>query len=421
MSKPPASSLMDRACAAHLGAVGSNPSLRGRAPGTWPVVGEHTDEYGGVVALLPLRLHTAVVASPREDRSITVRGDFAGTEVRTHEAALGEAPGSEQVTLAQRAAHLVSSFVQRQLLSRETSGFDLTVYSDVPLGSGLGALHSFDAALGLALYPEAREADEAPLRARLASVCSGAVSALPGSATLRARHIAALRCTAGNLCVVDYADGSVTTAPLPLAAARQAAGSSDPGIAAYALGYPGAHREPTAPTEPSAPPRAEERQQRACLIAQATRDFGTDSLRVLPDATPRVLEWLQAARSFHGPAGYPTIATAASWLQFWEEETARGQRVVSLLRGRHHGEIPRLLGESQRALAGVYGDDTGELVELCREHGAFSARATWAGSSTWVAALVAPGKAEGFRAAMQERGLSVVPLLPGQPGYAEEA
>ncbi|MEJ4099328.1 galactokinase [Corynebacterium mastitidis] len=415
MSKPPASSLMDRACAAHLDAVGSKPNLRGQAPGTWPVVGEHTDEYGGVVALLPLGLHTAVVASPRGDRTITVRGDVAGTEVRAHEAALGEAPESAQVTLAQRAAHLVSAFVQRQVLSRETSGFDLTVCSDVPLGSGLGALHSFDAALGLALYPETGETDEAPLRARLASVCSGAVSALPGSATLRARHIAALRCTAGSLCVVDYADGSVTTAPLSLAAAHQGADSSDPRIAAYALGYPDAHRGPTAP------PHAEEKRQRARLIAQATHDFRTDSLRVLPDATPRVLEWLQAARSFHGPGGYPTIATAASWLQFWEEETARGQRVVSLLRGRNHGEIPRLLGESQRALAEIYGDETGELVELCREHGASSARATWAGSSAWVAALVAPDEADGFRAAMQERGLTVVPLIPGQPGHAAEA
>ncbi|KQB86827.1 galactokinase family protein [Corynebacterium lowii] len=425
MPQPTASSVADRARAMHQAFFGVLPSHIAQAPGTWCVLGEQTDDFGGIVVLSRLDIATAVVLSPRDPGdthqgtpgtpdtpAIHLRGSFPGIELPElssdiHGARSAqsfkdpqESESSTPQYLIRRAALLISTLIQRQMLSRDTPGFNITVCSDIPLESGLGALHSFDAALGLALYPEAHSLDDPPARARLAAVCSHVASAFPDSSPLRARHTAALRSTSGSICVVDYADGSVTTTPALLEA----------DTVAFAVGNTDLPR--THSDEPTVTMRAN-------LINQASHAFGAEHLRSLPHATPRVLDWLKAVHDVHGPQGYPTVEEAATWLAFWEEETQRSRTLVSLLRGRRRSEVASLLQESATALSTTYSPHTDELVALCRSHGAYSARPACVTSSGWVTALVPAAKATAFQEALEEAEYSVIALLPGEVAQAQ--
>ncbi|MBC3185157.1 hypothetical protein H7347_00970 [Corynebacterium sp. zg-331] len=369
----PSPSVMDRARALHRSHTSVPAFLGAQAPGTWCIVGEHTEAFGGTVVMLPLNLATAVVLSPREDGCVCLRGEFAGVRISLATARLRHTgTGSD---MAQRAARLITTLIQRQMLSRDTTGFDITVCSDVPLGSGLGARHSFDTALGLALYPEAHDASDAPARARLASACSQAARYLDDS-VVRTRHIASLRGRPGRPCVVDYSDGSVTDVP--------ALHSSE--AVALAIGVSGEDPHAIDSTSPSL--NSKDQQARHRLIKDATHAFGTEYLRLLPDATPRVLDWLKAVFAVHGPQGYPSLEEAATLLAFWEAETRRSHRLVSLLRGRRTDEVPMLLNESRAAITEAYQEEHTPLTQICLRHGAMSVRPAHAGLSRWVTVLV---------------------------------
>ncbi|WPF65508.1 galactokinase family protein [Corynebacterium sp. 22KM0430] len=460
----PSTSVMDRAKAHHLKEIEVLPTLGAQAPGTWCVIGEHTDEFGGTVVVSPLDLATAVVLSPRHDGVLSLRGEFAGTNIPSVTVRIRHAATNSAVL--QRAARLITTLIQRQILSRDTAGFDITVCSDVPLGSGLGALHSFDAALGLALYPEAHSPAEAPLRTRLASICSQAVRSLPGTQVLRARHIAALRGISGRPCVVNYSDGSVTDS-LPLHSSRMVAlaigaphsgmeparGNAENPVSskANATGTtaqptipadqsstaepptdhstvptqpttrPAAPTSSTAPTASTAPglpehaspgntaSRSTPASTQRRFIEDAAHAFGTEYLRLLPDSTPRVLDWLKAVYAVHDPQGYPSVEEASGLLRFWEEETQRSHHLVSLLRGRRGGEVPALLNESRLATVAAYGTASPALTNLtqaCLELSAASVRPTRSGVSEWVAVLVEEDKAAAFRQNITQQDIS---------------
>lgn len=375
------------------------------------------------MVIAPLDLATAVVLSPRKDGMLSVRGDFAGFPIAQETARFRHS--TSHSGLLARAARLIVTLIQRQMLSRDTSGFDLTVCSDVPLGSGLGALHSFDAALGLALYPEAHPLAESPSRARLASVCTQAVRSLPGAQVLRARHIAALRGVSGRPCMVDYSDGSVTETP-PLHSPRTVALGIAPGGAESTtnLVHEGADkpRDTPRPAPSAESPHSPEDAAvlaRRRLIEDAAHAFGTECLRLLPDSTPRVLDWLKAVYAVHGPQGYPSVEEAATLLRFWEEETHRSHRLVSLLRGRREGEVPALLNESREAVAKAYGEAASGLVGECLRRGASGVRLARAGVSEWVTVLVGAEEAEALRERMATTRETVV-LRPGDIAQAQE-
>lgn len=411
-------SVMDRARTLHHQETRVRPALGAQAPGTWCIIGEHTDEFGGTAVLAPLDLTTAVVLSPRKDDFLSLRGDVAGTRipaasVRFRAAAAGGTPSTtapfSHNPLLPRAARLISTLMQRQMLSRETTGFDITVCSDIPLDSGLGALHSFDAALGLALYPEARPLAEAPLRARLAAVCSQAGRSLPGAHVLRARHTVALRGVSGNPCVVDYSDGSVTDLPAFVS----------PGLVPLALGRQGTHDQ----NKQRALLHLEDERAvaRRRLIEDAAHAFGVEHLRLLPDATPRVLDWLKAVYTVHSPECYPPIEEAAALLRFWGEENQRSHRLVSLLRGRRAEEIPALFHESSAAVVQVYGATDPALTEACLRSGAASVRPAHATASEWMTVLVPADSVASFPQKVAQaisEPLDVIPLRPGETARA---
>lgn len=408
--------IQDRVVSAHLSWCGGRPQSGAIAPATWSVIGEHVDHVGGVVIVSLASVEVAVALTFREDERIRVQlHSQAGTllEDETDLTALAgyaaeQQPGVDEGGrptlpphprggLARRVGGILWMMVNRQLLSRDTPGIDVTVLSDIPAGSGLGSLSSMDAAVALALHQTTGEPEDAPARARLAEVCAQAGAVFSQFPPLRARHTTALRGTGETVSVIDYSDGSVTQAPHPI--------TRD--TLAYAV---------FAPVEGTPLGKSELIRDRQRFVNRATHAFGVDSLRQLPDSPQRVVEWLEAVQNFHGHDGTPTLTDARSWLDFYEQETFRAQQLASALRSRRHADIWQLLGSSQAALHLDYGlgGTAMALVQLCQNRGALSARSAAAGVSEAVIAVVPRIHAANFEADLSADGLMLVPLQAGE-------
>lgn len=448
----------------HAELYGVAPSFLAHAPATWSVIGEHVDHAGGVVVMSLAGQRAAVSVSPREDHNFVVHfrrdslADARGTgkpaseedsttvqEIATVEeiatlfsqqqpdvddSGKPTTPPLPRGGLAHRLGGIVWMMMQRQLLSRDTSGMNITVVSAITPNSGLGEYAAIDSALALALQSDAPDVDEAPLRARLAEVCAQAGELFSSTVTLRARYSAALRgagagtgsnagSSAGSrsgsaagaqVSVLDYADGSLTKAVHPVS--RE--------LAAFAVTVPqdistnddtstGDDSETTAATGQS-----DEIRTRNRFVDSASQAFGAQSLRLLPDAPARVTQWLSAVHQVHGTDGVPELHESRTWLDFHTAETERAQLFAHAIRSQRARDIWPLLRDSQQALQDDYTLDASmELAQLCQVRGAIGARAAAAGTSKAVIAYVDKKKAENFAHNLVADGLVVTRLIPG--------
>lgn len=412
----PTVSAAERVAQAHRKAVGE-PAAVADAPATYPVIGEHVDHYGGAAVMGLSSLRAAVAYSPRADDRVTVTTHRPGAQPVTDEISDEEIRrrGAQQQPgvddhgrptvapvpvggAAARLGGLVWTLIHRQLLSRDTGGLDVTVVNDIPRGVGLGADAAVDAAVALALQAGDEEIDQAPVRTRLAETCAQSNEMFSAFPPLRARHTAALRGLGETVSVIDYADGSVTQAPHPVDAAHRA----------FIVGLP-------EDRQPDHSPGVDTVRRHRRFVDDACKAFGAESLRSLPDAPGRVLDWLRAVHKVRGVDGTPTAAEAAGWLNFDETETRRALSTARALRSRRGEDIGRLLAESQRQLHPLLGVDAcDELAALCLTRGAVAARATAAGLASGVWALVPEKAAGNFAADLAEDGLLVVELHRGE-------
>lgn len=413
----------------HRALYAGDPTGGATAPATWTMMGEHTDYSGGVVVGTIAQWTTAVTVGSNTQGVINVAvvaqgaADTAGAantaataaHVEKHSLPVAEIAAravAQQTTvnahsrpvsppvpeggIAARLGGIAWSMIHRQMLSRDTQGLDITVVSTIPVGIGLGEAEAAEVATALALFTD--ETCDPPVRARLAEVCSQSANMFAEITPLRARHTLALRGEHGKMSVIDYSDGSVTQIPHPV--------GKSAGLEAFAV------RTPSPGTLSVDSGQTRHRQE---FIDAATRAFSVESLRLLPDATTRVIDWLQAVIEVAGRRDLPTVDQARSWLGFWEAETLRTQRLCSALRSRRLQDIGELLAVSQRELMRLHGlSGTDQAVaELCLTRGALSARNTNAGITHGVIVLVDARKAPNFSADLSDDGLLVVPLQHG--------
>lgn len=411
-------SLTVSAAAWHTELHGCAPTWQADAPATWSLIGEHVDHAGGVVLMSLAAQRAAVAVSAREDQQFVVNfrrcwlTDGSTTQASTTMDEVAELysqqqPGIDESGkpttpplprggLAERLGGIVWMMVQRQLLSRETNGMNITVLSEITPDSGLGEYAAIDSALALALQAETADIDEAPLRARLAEICGQAGEVFSSTATLRARYSTALRGAAAQISVLDYADGSLTKAVHPVT--RE--------LAAFAV---------TVPQDTESSDQSDEIRSRHRFVESAQHAFGAQSLRLLPDAPARVTQWLSAVHKVHGTDGVPELHESRTWLDFHEAETERAQRFAHALRSQRSRDIWPLLHSSQQALQDDYTLDAAmELAQLCQVRGAIAARAAAAGTSKAVIAYVDKKKADNFAHDLSADGLVVTRLLPGE-------
>ncbi|VEH06837.1 galactokinase family protein [Corynebacterium kutscheri] len=384
-----------------------HPTAIATAPATWSLIGEHTDCFGGTVLISLANLATAVAITPRHDDTIHVTMetiDPASNAPQQDKSTVTMAVVNnyhentpEDFSPAYQLAGLVHTMMQRQMLSRETHGFNITVVSDIPRGVGLGFQTALFIAAALAMGHAIEERDSAPVRAKLADVCYLAAQHFFTCPALRAKFSAALRGQKGQLNVIDYADGSITHASHIISSATDAV--------ALLVAPPNFNEDFS----------ALRRRQR--FIDDATKAFGAESLRLLPDAQTRVAQWLKAVHEVHGEDKVPNLIEASQWLNFFTEEEKLVTLTTQAVRSRRHKEIFNLLMSSQAGLENSYGLGSTDLMlsQLCMARGALSARSTAAGITGSVIALVEQSHADNFAADLAEDGFIVVELLHGEP------
>lgn len=404
----PQDAISQRCRQAHRDHHGSEPTQLATAPATLSLIGEHADSYGAVVVMGLAPLSVAVAASSRTDGRIDVQLHQLGSDgqvtISSDSAVLSElhahhlgdgAPAKLQ--LASQLGGVVATLIQRQLLSRDTAGFTLTVFSDIPPHAGLGELAAMEVATALAVVPDSGEELDAPARARFAEICAQASELYSPLPSLRARHTTALRAHPGQLAVIDYADHSVTHAPWPT------------DIVPVAVTVPG----------PAPQDAADLIGQRDAFLASAQRIFGVECLRLLPDAPARTIDWLSAAHEVSGPHGLPTIAEATKWMAFYRNETAAAHEVVRVLRSHRHQELAALLNRSQHDLGALLGlDNYAAVVRLARSRGATVARAASAATARSVIAWLRPEDYSAVVPALSADGFIITPLQSPQPPVA---
>ena len=382
-----------RVAKVHREVTGRDPKHTADAPGTFIVVGENADHFGGIT-IAGLAWHRAAVAvSPRTDDTISVHAEFASrviedTATTSEVAELAESPDTDS-RYAVRFGGLVHTFVGRQMLSRETAGMDITVVSDIPLGSGLGALHAADTALGIALLADDEEIDSAPLRTRIAEIASQSAKTFSPVPVLRARHSAALRGAEESVSVIDYSDGSLTQAPHP----------SRAGVAIFSV---------AAPSDESFADQAIT--EGRTLIDDACANFGVPSLRQLPEAVDRVVEWVDARRQVYGADSAPTPETARAWVTFSEAETQQAAAAAKALRSMRIDDFFAVL-DQPLPTPGLSVPD--QLIQLLELRGATAARPAAAGMSQAVLAYVPEEKTSNAIADLIDDGLDVMDVQQG--------
>lgn len=399
----------------HQSVTGNSPRHVASAPGTFMVIGENADHFGGVTVVGLAGVRAAVAVSPRVDNMIAVHADFAGQEISDQvegaqlaqlsdsgfsSFAAADAPSTQDEPprgLAVRLGGLVNTLIGRQMLSRDTSGVDITVVSDIPLGSGLGALHATDAALCLALLADDSDIDTAPLRTRLAEIASQSAKTFSDVPVVRSRHSAAMRGAGGTVSVVDYADGSLTQAPHPI--------REDVRIFAVAAGFDEVFAD-----------KADSVTKGRQFIDDACTNFGVSSLRQLPEASERVVEWVDARRQVNGADSAPTLEAARAWVVFCETETNQATLAAKALRSMHGDEFFAIINTPAQT-PGLPVPE--QLVELLTLRGARAARPAAAGMSQAVIAYVPAKDADNLMADLAADGLAVMEVTQGEPASVD--
>ncbi|HEX6879849.1 MAG TPA: galactokinase [Terriglobales bacterium] len=104
-----------------------------RAPGRVNLIGEHTDYNDGFVMPAAINFYTYVAIRPRQDRQLAVFSANLGEEKTLNLDSLEGAPTGSWSDYVRGVAAVLQS------LGHRTSGADLAIMSEVPIGSGLSS------------------------------------------------------------------------------------------------------------------------------------------------------------------------------------------------------------------------------------------------------------------------------------------
>jgi galactokinase len=133
---------------------GHTPELVVQAPGRVNLIGEHTDYNGGFVLPMAIPQQTHVELRRRADRLVRAFSVNKSRQGEVREFTLGqEAQDKSWLDYVKGVAHVLRNE------GHALSGFELRIFSEVPLGSGLSSSASLDVAILRAL----RQAFSLPL------------------------------------------------------------------------------------------------------------------------------------------------------------------------------------------------------------------------------------------------------------------
>jgi galactokinase len=176
------------------------------APGRVNIIGEHTDYAEGFVMPAAIDFATLTGISPRSDGKIVLHSENFG-EQRVVDA--GELPRERSRHWSDYPFGVISILAG---LGYEIPGFSLSVWGDVPLGSGLSSSAAIEVATGLAVSALIGVSIPGPVLARL---CQRAENEFVGSSCGIMDQFISANGAKDHALLLDCRDLSFRLAPIP--------------------------------------------------------------------------------------------------------------------------------------------------------------------------------------------------------------
>ena len=176
------------------------------APGRVNLIGEHTDYAEGFVMPAAINFATLAAISPRVDGKIVIWAENYGEEAIFDAAAL---PCSASHSWSDYPMGVVSIFAHE---GHAIPGFSLSLWGDVPLGSGLSSSAALEVATALAVLWLIDEAYPGPVLARL---CQRAENEFVGASCGIMDQFISANGKENHALMLDCRDLSYKLAPIP--------------------------------------------------------------------------------------------------------------------------------------------------------------------------------------------------------------
>ncbi len=189
----------------HLARYHAEPAVFA-APGRVNLIGEHTDYAEGFVMPAAINFATLAGISPRKDGKIAVYSENYGEE-RVFEAASLPAKGSKH--WSDYPMGVVSILAGE---GHKIPGFSLSIWSDVPLGSGLSSSAAIEVATALAVLSLIGASYPPPVLARL---CQRAENEFVGASCGIMDQFISANGKENHAMLLDCRDLSIQLAPIP--------------------------------------------------------------------------------------------------------------------------------------------------------------------------------------------------------------
>ena len=315
--------------------------VRAFAPGRVNLIGEHTDYTGGLALPMAIDLGTTVVGRATADPAVVLRSDDQ------HDPAVVGLDITDPAAVEPGWARYVAGVVHQL---HPGTGFEGTVSSTLPIGSGLSSSAALELAVALALGFDGDPVELARLGQRAEQLASGVPCGLMD-------QLASACGVEGHALLMDFTDGSVEPVLLP----------EDIDVVVV---HSGEHRSLVG----SAYAERRASCEAAAAIVGPLRDADLDALDAIADPVVR-------RRARHVVS-----------------ENERVQRFVAAVRDRDPAAAGAVMVESHRSLRDDFEVSTPALDELVDRllatAGVHGARLTGAGFGGCVVALTEPGTLE---------------------------
>jgi galactokinase len=188
----------------HLARFSAEPAIF-VAPGRVNLIGEHTDYAEGFVMPAAINFATLAAISPRTDGKIVIYSENFGEE-KTFDAAAKPIPSKHW---SDYPMGVVAIFTGE---GHKFPGFSLTLWGDVPLGSGLSSSAALEVATALAVLSLVNASYPGPVLARL---CQRVENEFVGANCGIMDQFISLNASENHALLLDCRDLSYKLAPIP--------------------------------------------------------------------------------------------------------------------------------------------------------------------------------------------------------------
>ncbi|MEJ5920218.1 hypothetical protein [Corynebacterium sp. H78] len=289
------------------------------APGSVDLLGEECAATGGMLLASAIPVYAAVGVEEIPEQELVV---VVGRE--EHRMPYPDSvPEAYPPVVTAVIAAIIALQHSVHLVPRTSGGVKVTVVSTIPERRGLGELQAIQSALALALNARWGDRDDVPTRARFATAMHEV--SLPHFGPQWALHpyTVSLRSRPDSVLCCNHSDDAVTQVERPQSLALLVAYSPD-----ITGGSPQVDRQ--------------------VFFDEACAAFGVETLHGLPEAQPRVLDWIRARHEVHPDDDVPTISRANQWLDEASGSSDRARAVSGHLR---HADLAAVLSGVKRDIA----------------------------------------------------------------------